>query len=63
MDECVGKLEKLADLGINIPIAFDLIGPDPEIGVELIAKEIEPRLVRRKKAESSSLSIGGQTIP
>ena len=47
VDECVGKLEKLAELGINVPIAFDLIGPNPEEGIELIAREIEPRLVKR----------------
>lgn len=47
VDDCVGKLEKLADLGINVPIAFDLIGPNPEEGIELIAREIEPRLIRK----------------
>ena len=47
VDECVGKLEKLAGLGINVPIAFDLIGPDPEEGIGLIAKEIEPRILRK----------------
>lgn len=43
-DECIGKLEKLGKLGINLPIAFDLLGPEPEEAIELIAKEVLPRL-------------------
>jgi 5,10-methylenetetrahydromethanopterin reductase len=46
-DECIAKLEKLGDLGVNVPIAFDLLGPKPEEAIELIAKEIAPRLRRR----------------
>ena len=44
-DECLGKLERLAQLGIQIPIAFDILGPNPEVAIELISKEIEPRLL------------------
>ena len=43
-DECIGKLEKLGDLGINQPIAFDLMGPKPEEAIELISKEVLPRI-------------------
>jgi 5,10-methylenetetrahydromethanopterin reductase len=43
-DECVSKLEKLGDLGVNVPIAFDLLGPNPELAIQLIAEEIIPRL-------------------
>jgi 5,10-methylenetetrahydromethanopterin reductase len=43
-DECVAKIEKLGNLGVNIPIAFDLLGPKPEEAIELIAKEIIPRI-------------------
>ncbi|HZW56447.1 MAG TPA: LLM class flavin-dependent oxidoreductase [Nitrososphaerales archaeon] len=45
VDECVGKLEELGELGVQVPIAFDLIGPRPEEAIELIAKEIMPRLL------------------
>jgi 5,10-methylenetetrahydromethanopterin reductase len=45
-DECVAKLEKLGELGVNIPIAFDLLGPKPEEAIELIAKEVVPRVRR-----------------
>lgn len=45
-DECVGKLEKLGELGINVPIAFDLIGPKPEEAIGMIAKEIIPKIKR-----------------
>jgi 5,10-methylenetetrahydromethanopterin reductase len=44
-DECLSKLERLAQLGIQIPIAFDILGPNPEVAIELISKEIEPRLL------------------
>jgi 5,10-methylenetetrahydromethanopterin reductase len=43
-DECVAKLERLGDLGVNIPIAFDLLGPNPEEAIELIAREIIPKI-------------------
>ncbi|MDG7001840.1 MAG: LLM class flavin-dependent oxidoreductase, partial [Nitrososphaerota archaeon] len=43
-DECIGKLEKLGELGINVPIAFDLLGPKPDEAIELIAKEVLPRI-------------------
>jgi 5,10-methylenetetrahydromethanopterin reductase len=44
VDECVAKLERLAKLGINLPIAFDVIGPDPEEGIRLISEEVVPRV-------------------
>lgn len=43
-DECIPKLEGLVKLGIQIPIAFDLIGPNPELAIELIATQIMPHL-------------------
>lgn len=43
-DECVGKLEKLVKLGVNLPIAFDIIGPEPVEAIRLIAEEVVPRL-------------------
>jgi 5,10-methylenetetrahydromethanopterin reductase len=43
-DECIAKLEKLGDLGVNVPIAFDLLGPHPAEAIELIAKKIIPAL-------------------
>lgn len=43
-DECVAKLNKLGDLGINLPIAFDLLGPDPEAAIKLIAQEVIPKI-------------------
>ena len=44
-DECISKLEKLGHLGVQVPIAFDLLGPKPDQAIELIAKYIRPRIV------------------
>ncbi len=44
VDECVGKLEKLGKLGVQVPIAFDLLGPQPEEAIALIATQILPRI-------------------
>lgn len=44
-EECLVKLEKLSRLGINVPIAFDLLGPNPEEAINLLAKEIMPRII------------------
>ena len=41
-EECIKKLSKLADLGINLPIAFDILGPNPESAIELIATQVMP---------------------
>jgi 5,10-methylenetetrahydromethanopterin reductase len=43
-DECTGKLEKLIRLGVNLPIAFDIIGPEPEEAIRLISTEVIPHL-------------------
>lgn len=43
-EECIAKLERLGDLGVNVPIAFDLLGPEPEVSIMLIAQEVVPRL-------------------
>ena len=43
-DECVEKLEKLGKLGINLPIAFDLMGPDPDDAIDLISNDVLPRI-------------------
>ena len=43
-EECTEKLEKLGRLGVELPIAFDLLGPDPEKAIELIAKEVLPAI-------------------
>ena len=46
-EECISKLKKLGQLGVQLPIAFDLIGPDPEQAIELIAKEILPSVIEK----------------
>ncbi len=43
-DECIEKLERLGKLGVNVPIAFDLLGPNPDEAIELIAKRVIPTI-------------------
>ena len=45
-EDCIKKLRKLGDLGVQMPIAFDLIGPKPDEAIELISKEILPAITR-----------------
>jgi len=45
-ENCIKKLRKLGDLGVQMPIAFDLIGPKPDEAIELISKEILPAITR-----------------
>jgi 5,10-methylenetetrahydromethanopterin reductase len=48
VDECTGKLEKLGELGVQVPIAFDLLGPNPEEAIELIATQILQRISSKR---------------
>jgi len=47
-DECIPKLENLSKLGVQVPIAFDMLGPKPDEAIELIAREILPRILEHK---------------
>jgi 5,10-methylenetetrahydromethanopterin reductase len=42
VDECIKKIQRLIKLGVNLPIAFDIIGPNPEQAIRLISEEIVP---------------------
>jgi len=44
-EECLTKLEGLLRLGIELPIAFDVLGPSPEEAIRLISKEIVPHMM------------------
>lgn len=62
-DECVSKIERLGELGVNVPIAFDLLGPKPEEAIELITNEIIPRVSKaEKERDSSGTRRGGNPL-
>ncbi|MEM4314725.1 MAG: LLM class flavin-dependent oxidoreductase [Nitrososphaerota archaeon] len=45
-EDCVEKLHSLIRSGIKLPIAFDVIGPEPLTALKLIAHEIMPHILK-----------------
>ncbi|MEM4383388.1 MAG: LLM class flavin-dependent oxidoreductase [Candidatus Caldarchaeum sp.] len=45
-EDCVEKLRSLIKNGVKLPIAFDVIGPEPRTALKLIADEIIPNIVK-----------------
>lgn len=45
--ECVESLLRVQRAGVQLPIAFDVLGPNPDRAIHLIAKEIVPRLAEQ----------------
>lgn len=41
---CVERIVKLQGYGVQLPIAFDVLGPNPPKAIRLIAQEIVPAL-------------------
>jgi 5,10-methylenetetrahydromethanopterin reductase len=44
-EDCIEKLHSLMKNGVNLPIAFDVIGPEPMQALEIIAGEIMPHIL------------------
>jgi 5,10-methylenetetrahydromethanopterin reductase len=52
---CRDRLREYASVGLRLPIAYQVLGPDPFLGMELIAREFLPRRAQ------SSWSAPGET--
>jgi len=44
-EDCLEKLHSLIKSGLQLPIAFDVIGPEPKTAIKLIANEIIPHII------------------
>ena len=44
-DECVERFHAYAEVGLDIAVPYQVMGPDPDNAIRLAAKDIFPKLI------------------